>query len=92
MTKQTATQAILDGYIPSNILAKELGCMSQDFKHTTLDSVKFKNIILIKIPLSAVKFINSKEYTSTMFEAGESEESYDYVLPISKKYKVGFWR
>jgi len=90
--KQTAIQAILDGYIPSNILAKELGCVSQDFKNTTLDSVKFKNIVLIKIPLSAVKFINSKSYTPNVFESGECEESYDYVLPISEKYKVGFWR
>ena len=88
----TNTQAIFDGYVPSNLLAKDLGLEAKDFRGTTLPTVKFKAIVLVKIPLSAVKFIISNEYTSALLDAKEKEDMYDYVLTVSPKIKVGFWR
>lgn len=84
--------AILDGYIPSTILANFFNIESKRLKATTLDSIKYKNVKLIKIPLTAVKFINSREYQTAVLEENEDEREYDYVLTLSKNLKVGFWK
>ena len=88
----TITGAIYEGYIPSNLLAKDLGIKPKDLQDTTLEKVVFKKIALIKIPLSLVKFISSSEYTSTLLLKDESESKYDYILQISEKRRVGFWK
>lgn len=86
------TEAIYEGYIPSNLLAKDLGIESRDFKSTTLNKINFKNVLLIKIPLSALKFITDKEYSSCVIMEEDDLKQYDYILPISSKISVGFWK
>jgi hypothetical protein len=88
----TITGAIYEGYIPSNLLAKDLGIEPKDLKDTTLEKVVFKKVTLIKIPLSVIKFISSSEYTPTLLLKNESESKYDYILQISAKRRVGFWK
>ena len=86
------TEAIFEGYVPSNLLAKDLGIESTDFKATTLNKISFKNVVLVKIPLSALKFITDKNYESCVLQKNEDTLQYDYILPISQKIRVGFWK
>ena len=88
----SVTQAIFEGYVPSNLLAKDLGIDSSDFKSTTLNKISFKNVVLIKIPLSALKFLTDNEYSSCVILEDDDIKQYDYILPISKKISVGFWK
>ena len=83
---------ILNGYIPSTLLANDLNIESKDFKDTTLEKIVFKKVTLVKIPNEAVKYAESTEYISCRLKADESESSYAYVLKISNKVRVGFWK
>ncbi len=84
---------MLDGYIPTNILAKEFKIKSKDFRNTSLKSVTHGDIIFVQLPFSSIKFINSKEYIPAVLNEEERDESmYDYVLHISPKIRVGFWK
>ena len=83
--------AIRDGYIPSTILASFFKVEPRLFTNTTLESIRFKKLKLIKIPTEAVKYMSS-EYTVAVIKQGEDESEYDYILPLSKSIKVGFWK
>jgi len=85
-------EKILDGYFPASILAKDLGIESKDFLDTTLERVVFKRVMLVRVPSTAIHYIQSVDYTPALLEPNETADEYDYVLNISNKVRVGFWK
>ena len=81
---------VLDGYIPSTILAKDLCISSSKLRYTTLEHVRFKKVLLIKLPLEARKYIDG-DYVPVLIQK-ETDEEFEYILKISEKMKVGFWK
>lgn len=90
--KLTATEAILDGFVPKNILAFDLGIESRDIEANSFKNIKLRKVVLLQVPLSAIRFISSSEYTASLLDKDEDESKYEYILPISKYRKVGFWK
>ncbi len=43
----TPVTAILDGYIPRSLLAKELNIPSRFLRYTSLEQIYFKKVVLI---------------------------------------------
>jgi len=81
---------VLDGYIPSTILAKDLCIPSSKLRYTTLEHIRFKRVLLIKLPSEVLKYIDG-DYVPVLITK-ESDEEFDYILKISEKIKVGFWK
>ena len=52
--------------------------------------MKFKHVLLVDIPCEAREYI--KDYTATPLSINDDESEYDYILPLTNKIKIGFWR
>jgi len=91
--KKEVISDMFEGYIPVSILISVWNINKKDLEPYKLKTKKSKNFVLVQIPLSSMKFINSKEYVSALLDTKEKDESmYDHVLHISNKVRVGFWK
>jgi len=90
--------AMMDGSVIGSELAKLFGLHTSYFAHNKdceslnkdIKIMKFKHVILVEVPYEARPYI--KDYTATVISSADDEKEYDYVLPLTNKIKIGFWK
>ena len=90
--------AMMDGSVIGSELAKLFGLHTRYFSNIKdsenvnkdIKIVKFKHVLLVDIPFEARKYI--RDYTATPLAINDDETEYDYVLPLTNKIKIGFWK
>ena len=89
---------MLDGNVLGSELAKHFGLnpryFSKVFEKESLNKdvkiTKFKHTVLVSVPKEAHEYI--KNYTAVPLSANEDESEYEYVLHLTNKLKIGFWK
>ena len=90
--------AMMDGSVIGSELAKLFGLNARYFSHNKdadslnkdIKIMKFKHVLLVEVPYEARKYI--RECTATPLAIGADESEYEYVLPLTNKIKIGFWK
>ena len=90
--------AMIDGCVVGSALAEKFGLNSRYFSHNqdaetlnkSIKIMKFKHVLLVEVPHEARQYI--KDYVATPLSTGDDESKYEYVLPLTNKMKIGFWK
>ena len=90
--------AMIDGCVRGSDLADVFGLNPRYFSrvneadslNSDIEILKFKNVVLVEVPHEAREYI--KNYVATRIEEGEDESKYEYVLRLTNKIKIGFWK
>lgn len=90
--------AMMDGSVIGSELAKLFGLHTSYFSNNkdcislnkSIKIIKFKHVLLVELPFEAREYI--KNYTATPLAINDDESEYVYVLPLTNKIKIGFWR
>jgi len=95
---ENVVSAMMDGLIVGSELAKLFGLHTSYFAHVrdseslnkNINILKFKHVILVEVPMEAKEYI--RDYTATALSIGDDETPYEYILNITNKTKIGFWK
>jgi len=89
--------AMMDGCILGSSLAVKFGLNSRYFSQCKAESLNsnikifnFKNVLLVEVPSDARVYI--RDYVATPLDINDDESKYDYILPLTRKIKIGFWK
>ncbi len=89
--RTTPVTAILDGYIPRSLLAKELNIPSRYLRCTSLEQISFKKVVLIKLPAKVVQLMQDG-YISCIAGKDDDTTKYEYIFSLNRNTKIGFWK
>jgi len=89
---------MMGGSVIGSELAKLFGLHSRYFSNLRdsenvnkdIKIMKFKHVLLVDVPNEAREYI--KDYTAIALSINADESEYDYVLPLTNKIKIGFWK
>jgi len=88
---------ILNGSLPASILAKELGLKPDYFSNVRDDSLnkevkvyRFKHTVLVRLPKDAYEML--KTHTAVVLNKDDNEKDFDYILHLTSRIKIGFWK
>lgn len=90
--------AMMNGSVIGSELAKLFGLHTSYFAHNieaqslnpNIKIIKYKHVVLVEIPPEAREYI--KNYIATPLAATDDESDFDYILPLTSKIKIGFWK
>jgi len=90
--------AMMDGCVRGSDLAELFGLNPRYFSrvnetdslNSDIEILKFKNVVLVEVPYEAREYI--KNYVATPIPVDEDESKYEYVLRLTSKMKIGFWK
>jgi hypothetical protein len=90
--------AMIDGCVVGSALAEKFGLNSRYFSHNQdaeslnkgIKIMKFKHVLLVEVPYEARPYI--KDYVATPLSAVDDESKFAYVLRLTNKMKIGFWK
>ncbi|MFK5976903.1 MAG: hypothetical protein QM493_10370 [Sulfurovum sp.] len=79
-------------------VAKEFGLnpryfaqvINADTLNKDITILKFKHITLVYLPTTAYKYLY--HYTATILTKDSREADFEYILDITSKMRIGFWK
>jgi hypothetical protein len=95
--EKDAVAMMLDGCVLGSVLANKFGLNARYFSQCKAESLNsnikifnFKNVLLVELPLDVRPYLRG--YIATPLDVNDDESKYDYILSLTRKIKIGFWK